>query len=352
MIIDTLLIAIGFVFLPTSVLSTTKQQEALKDIIHPPCKACTVLVESLKIAILDESKTNRDKVLQNTCTDIIRGQNQCFQLREQLKSDIKDLVDGDPENIFSLLCIDKLKVCCPPNRFGPNCEECQECNKNGKCKGAGTRKGNGKCSCHAGYTGSQCRECAVSYYEAYRDESKLLCSPCHDACSQEGCNSAGPKGCKSCKPGWRMDATNGCTDLNECLTIRNICTDKQFCVNNEGSYSCLECDRSCSACDGDGPDMCKSCAEGYTLIEGKCTDDSLEKREHYINLTRFLTYLGLCIATCVIFQSSTTKAYMVGAVVATYIAASEYWLSTTQNPNDLKPQIDSKSLEEAIMKML
>ncbi|XP_055906384.1 cysteine-rich with EGF-like domain protein 2-A [Eupeodes corollae] len=356
MIVDKLYIIICFVFLPKNVRSTTNQ-ESLKTIILPPCKACTVLVNSLANTFETPSSVpakgaEQEALLENVCSEVDRGQNQCIELRNRLRLDIKEHLAEGSADLFTLLCIDKLKACCAPDHFGPNCEKCQDCHKNGKCKGAGTRKGNGKCSCNPGYTGEQCRECAVSFYAAFKDETKLLCSHCHDACGDEGCTSAGPKGCRSCKTGWRMDPNNGCTDVNECLVTRNICTAKQFCVNNDGSYSCLECDRSCQGCDGDGPDMCKACAEGYTLIEGKCTDDSLEQREQYVNLTRFLTYLGLCIATCVIFQSSTTKAYMVGAAVATYIAASEYWLSTTPAPADIKSQLNSKNLEEMIMKML
>jgi hypothetical protein len=60
-------------------------------------------------------------------------------------------------------------------------------------KGAGTRKGNGKCSCDAGYEGDFCDSCAAAYYKAYQDEHKLLCSPCHSSC-QGPCTQAGYKG--------------------------------------------------------------------------------------------------------------------------------------------------------------
>lgn len=65
----------------------------------------------------------------------------------------------------------------------------------GKCKGNGTRRGNGKCACHDGYTGESCNNCAVGYYESFRDENKLLCSICHVSCdATHGCTSAGPNG--------------------------------------------------------------------------------------------------------------------------------------------------------------
>lgn len=73
-----------------------------------------------------------------------------------------------------------------------------------------------------------------------------------------------------CNDGWRWDDENGCEDVNECLAKPKVCQTDQFCVNNEGTHSCLDCDRSCNGCDGDGPDMCKKCADGYSLKDGKC----------------------------------------------------------------------------------
>lgn len=108
----------------------------------------------------------------------------------------------------------------------------------GKCKGNGTRKGNGKCACDKGYDGEFCNECAVQYYVSYKDSNVMLCSECHDACSEAGCDGAGPKACKKCKAGW--DSTEeGCVDINECLRNRMPCQRNEFCVNSEGSFKCL-----------------------------------------------------------------------------------------------------------------
>lgn len=30
------------------------------------------------------------------------------------------------------------------------------------------------------------------------------------------------------------------------------------------------CDRACESCEGDGPDMCTRCAQGYTLQDNVC----------------------------------------------------------------------------------
>lgn len=82
------------------------------------------------------------------------------------------------------------------------------------------------------------------------------------------------------------------------------------------------------------------------------TDLSSQQRDSYVNITRLLTYFGMCVATCVIFQSSTHIAYIVGGAVAIYIAASEYWLNWTAQSGAQKPEIDTQQLEALIMKSL
>ncbi len=48
-----------------------------------------------------------------------------------------------------------------------------------------------------------------------------------------------------------------------------------------------------------------------------------------MNITRYFTYLGLCVATCIIFQKNMSIAGVIGLAVAAYISVSEYLLSTT-----------------------
>ena len=105
-------------------------------------------------------------------------------------------------------------------------------------QGSGTRKGNGQCVCDKGYTGDLCQMCAASFYESYKDEKKVLCTPCHSSC-RDSCTQAGPKGCLACNDGWIMDTELGCNDVDECIMNREICPSNAFCVNSPGSHTCI-----------------------------------------------------------------------------------------------------------------
>ncbi|CAG7728867.1 unnamed protein product, partial [Allacma fusca] len=237
------------------------------------------------------------------------------------------------QDLYNWLCIEQLKSCCAENHFGAQCQPCPGypesiCSGHGKCKGAGTRKGNGDCSCDVGYAGKLCESCAKDYYEAYKDDNKHLCSACHKSCLG-GCSGAGAKNCVTCKAGWEADEEKGCLDINECLFDTTPCKKNEFCVNTEGSYSCIACDKSCDGCFGDGPDMCETCSEGYVLRDKVCLDGSTLGRTDNMNKTRYFTYFGLCLATCIIFQKNPLIAGLIGVAVAAYISTSEYLLSSS-----------------------
>lgn len=70
---------------------------------------------------------------------------------------------------------------------------------------------------------------------------------------------------KSCKPttntnqrcplGFTRVVDKGCYDVDECLS--NPCKHNEFCMNNEGSFTCTLCHSTCNGCVGSGPDQCK-----------------------------------------------------------------------------------------------
>ena len=223
----------------------------------------------------------------------------------------------------------------------------QICSGNGKCKGAGTRKGNGKCACEKGYKGDLCNECSLGFYESYKDAEKLLCSECHKSCRGH-CTGAGPKACASCKAGYLMQTEHGCQDIDECHNDTPPCQGNQFCVNTDGSHKCFDCDKGCKSCFADGPDSCNECADDYVMQkhkegseearaggEGVCVTKEAAGRMMTISNTRYFTYGGLCVATCIIFQRSATIAGILGLVIAMYITLSEYYLQ--DSTGELRP---------------
>lgn len=202
--------------------------------------------EEKKLGSYETSEVRFVEIIQeNLCKDIEKGQNQCHTLAEDLENDIETWFFNHQKthDLYDYLCIESAKKCCPKNHYGPNCEPCNGypdnvCNNNGKCKGAGTRLGNGKCLCVKGYTGESCFECEDKFYQSYKDEKKLLCSPCHKACKGP-CKGGGPQECQDCNLGWKMIKEKGCFDIDECHEKENPCLKNHFCVNNEGNYTCL-----------------------------------------------------------------------------------------------------------------
>ena len=67
-------------------------------------------------------------------------------------------------------------------------------------------------------------------------------------------------------------------DTDECI-MDNPCPKDKFCVNNDGSYRCVTCDKACDGCDADGPDNCLKCAEGYKLKNKFCVADKAASGE-------------------------------------------------------------------------
>ena len=363
----------------------------------PPCGACTNLVSSFEAGM---ERTKRGKleggdaaweeksgqryltsevrlveIAEQVCKELSRGGSQCHQNYGEWEDHIEAWWAQDPEERPTLrqwLCVETLQVCCPADHFGPDCRACsgvgsngELCSGNGKCKGGGTRKGNGRCQCNAEYSGELCDHCSEGHYESFKDESKLLCSPCHKSCAGH-CKGAGPKSCAVCKAGYVMNTEHGCMvrpgecvereltfccqDTDECISSKP-CPGDKFCVNNEGSFRCVTCDKACDGCDADGPDNCLKCAEGYKLKNKFCVADKAASGEEkyfsesYIRIlagkifnidnTRFFTYAGLVVATAIILHKNLAVASVVGGVVAAYISFTEYYLAN----NDIRDRV-------------
>lgn len=93
----------------------------------------------------------------------------------------------------------------------------------------------------------------------------------------------------------------------------------------------IDCDKACNGCTGDGPDFCESCATGYVMKEGICTDANVDKMDQTLAVSRYVTYAGLCLATCIIFRNNVYIASVIGLVVASYIGIAEY--TVKQSPH-------------------
>ncbi|XP_045481397.1 cysteine-rich with EGF-like domain protein 2 [Harmonia axyridis] len=346
-----------------SVVHCVQSKEVLYQKKFPPCKACKVFIDSFKKGIEQTAKGKFDggdtaweeeklgsyanseirltEIQENICTDIVEGRDQCYSIHEEYDDVLEEWwfqKQNDDPDIFKYFCIDQIKSCCPEYHFGENCTPCEGfpdniCSKNGKCKGAGTRKGNGKCLCDTGYANDKCDNCAEGYFQSPKDDNKLTCSKCHSSCDGP-CTKAGATGCTKCRDGWIMDDNDGCIDVDECTSSKSPCKTGKFCVNNIGSYQCLFCDRSCQSCTGDGPDMCDKCAEGYIMKHKRCVDAEEESRKQYLNFTRYLFYIGLCIATYIVFKKNIVLAAIIGAAVSIYVIMSEY-LDPHANPRDI-----------------
>ena len=65
----------------------------------------------------------------------------------------------------------------------------------------------------------------------------------------------------------KLNVSHNCHENLKYSTESSIllrpCAGNKFCVNTEGSFRCMRCDKSCDGCDGDGPDNCAKCADGH-----------------------------------------------------------------------------------------
>jgi len=293
--------------LSLAVADTDKDKK--KNAKLPPCGACTNLVSSFEKGMertkrfkleggdsaWEEKKQPRYatsevrliEIGEELCKDVDRGETHCHQLHNDWEEHLEAWWKQEEESrapLRQFLCVETLEVCCAADHYGPDCLPCsftgkngKLCSGNGKCKGGGTRKGNGQCSCDKEYIGQLCDNCSAGHYSSYSDDDTRVCSACHKACA-DVCSGPGPKSCMKCTAGYQMDAEHGCTDLDECVVSRP-CTSDKFCVNTEGTFRCLACDKACASCSSDGPDNCVECADGFKDKEGVCVKDKQPEGE-------------------------------------------------------------------------
>ena len=72
------------------------------------------------------------------------------------------------------------------------------------------------------------------------------------------------------------------------------------------------------------------------MKDGVCTDTRIDKEEKAFEMSRYATYIGLCVATCIIFRNNIYIASVIGVVVATYIAVAEYTVSDSPLLNPIE----------------
>ncbi|XP_045761695.1 cysteine-rich with EGF-like domain protein 2 isoform X1 [Maniola jurtina] len=319
------------------------------------CQSCKIFVESFKKglertargkyeggdAAWEEEKLKKTykrseirlvDIQEGICKEETKYDIQCHHVANKAEEYIEEWWAQDPDesdDLYSYICIEKLRFCCPKNHFGKDCNPClgdhtNLCSGNGKCRGDGTRKGNGTCLCDVGYTGENCDQCSTGYFLSYKDDNKMLCSECHKGCLG-GCRGGSQKDCAACKPGFIFDSKDGCLDINECDDEKR-CKEDQFCLNSLGSYTCMNCDKACKGCHGAGPDMCRKCAKGYSMKGEFCIlDREGEDNSEIMTTTRYFTYIGLLIATGILLPKSTSLGSIVGFMVMSYIMGAEYY---------------------------
>ncbi|XP_072454637.1 protein disulfide isomerase CRELD1 [Notamacropus eugenii] len=230
--------------------------------------------EEEKLSKYKDSETRLVEVLEAVCS---KSDFECHRLLEQSEELVETWwfhKQHQAPDLFQWLCMDSLKVCCPPGTYGPSCLACpggteKPCSGNGHCDGEGTRQGSGRCDCQPSYGGPTCAQCGDGYYEATRNSSHLVCEACFGPCSR----CSGPKegNCLRCKQGWALHQQK-CVDIDECGTEMATCRANQFCVNTDGSYECRDCAKACAGCMGAGPARCKRCSVGYRRDGAKCLD--------------------------------------------------------------------------------
>lgn len=321
--------------------------ESLKDTVAgkqtSKCDACRLLVKSFEKGIENTSRGKHEggdtsweeknlknyadseirlvEIQENLCEDAKTGKAECLTLAEENESDIEEwwfMQRRKNVRLDDFLCISRLKICCPRNKFGSTCQPCpSDCNQHGACDGSGTRSGSGKCICNEGYEGDQCESCTDNHFMIATSDGQFTCRKCDPACI--GCYGFGPLNCTNCRPGYKKSENKGCIDIDECTEGINgngktdICKDNSYCVNTDGSYRCTDCHVSCSGCVGYGPSMCLTCAKGYEADEDYVCQSKVELERRRVEdslfsgndtLARYLFYVSILALASMMFRGN------------------------------------------------
>lgn len=279
--------------------------------------------EESKLKSYSRSEVRLVEIQEGLCSEVKKQQDKCYALAEEAEILLEQFwfhEDSQALDLFTWLCIDNLKYCCPEGHYGENCYPCPVdeknniCGRHGHCSGDGTRNGNGSCICDTGYTGEHCQSCASNFYKG-----RLGCDPCHKSCLE--CIGDGPRACKECKTGWEM-VSGLCMDVDECLEEFK-CAANQYCINLEGSYLCRMCDDSCSNCTGEGPYNCTACKPHHMLWSGYCIKNELKNHILKDIFLRGVIYIGLLVLAYYLFGISKFLAAVIILFNAIYIYHTE-----------------------------
>lgn len=326
--------------LPVPELSDLKKSKIIDE-----CQRCKVLVDSYHFWL---DKTSRGKfeggdaaweeaklksyarseirfveIQEGLCSELKKHQDNCYTLNEEAEHLLEKWwfeEDSNSGDLYSWLCIEQLKYCCPKSHYGELCSPCPRDNDNnictghGKCDGDGTRKGKGTCQCTKGYIGKLCDKCAINFYQINSD-----CKACHHAC--KSCTGEGKNACVECKSGWTHE--NGeCIDINECSHI-DTCNANEYCLNLEGTYVCKICAESCKTCVGPSTSNCTSCNIDSILLNGICIDSKLKQSLLIFAWQKVFLCIGVLLFSIFIFRKSKILASLIMIVAAIYIPFTE-----------------------------
>lgn len=307
---------LSFLFLPLIIdipnyidaleASVKKQKKINDDVVKSKCSSCQKLTakfieglektrksgygggntaweeKSLGKGSFANSETRFLEIIENVCSNY-SGESEkfyCHSIVEQHEETIQHWFLNErngSKNLFDYLCIKKLKLCCSTHRWGPQCVPCKNgteapCSGQGDCDGSGTRAGTGKCTCNTNNEGEACEKCRTEHWKdgVKSNTTHVICSSCHKACGDEGCDGGGVEACSNCGNGFKSvsgqeSLGKGCEDVDECEDVTTCNSATEFCLNLEGSFKCEKCDEICDpeeGCHGDGPGGCKGCREG------------------------------------------------------------------------------------------